>query len=79
MSKPSHEFLTGLATTTVLSYIISTLNEDQKQSLLKLAEKKALNFQELSNDTTSKEEMRIASETVNDIIEDIIKTGCGQE
>lgn len=37
-----------------------------------------MNFDELESDSTSKEELRAAADTVNDIIEEIVKTGCGQ-
>ncbi|HBL4693561.1 hypothetical protein INP82_23645 [Citrobacter sedlakii] len=79
MAAPSHELLNGLAVKTVLSYVIATLNEDQKQSLMRLAGTRSMNFDELESDSTSKEELRAAAETVNDIIEDIVKTGVGQE
>ena len=78
MAAPSHELLNGLAVKTVLSYVIATLNEDQKQALMRLAGARSMNFDELESDSTSKEELRAAAETVNDIIEDIVKTGCGQ-
>ncbi|EEB0464746.1 hypothetical protein ACNQ05_00135 [Enterobacter cloacae complex sp.6701062] len=78
MAAPSHELLNGLAVKTVLSYVIATLNEDQKQALMRLAGTRSMNFDELESDSTSKEELRAAAETVNDIIEEIVKTGCGQ-
>lgn len=78
MAAPSNELLTGLAVKTVLSYVIAILNEDQKQTLMRLAGTRSMNFDELESDSTSKEELRAAAETVNDIIEDIVKTGCGQ-
>ncbi|MEG6170696.1 hypothetical protein UXO91_18475 [Enterobacter hormaechei] len=78
MAAPSNELLTGLAVKTVLSYVIAILNEDQKQTLMRLAETRAMNFDEIESDSTSKEELRAAAETVNDIIEEIVKTGCGQ-
>lgn len=37
MAAPTHEQLNGLAVKTVLSYVIATLNEDQKQALMRLA------------------------------------------
>lgn len=45
---------------------------------MRLAGTRSMNFDELESDSTSKEELRAAAETVNDIIEDIVKTGCGQ-
>ena len=79
MAAPSNELLTGLAVKTVLSYVIAILNEDQKQTLRRLAETRAMNFDEIESDSTSKEELRAAADTVNDIIEEIVKTGVGQE
>lgn len=79
MASPSNELLTGLAVKTVLSYVIAILNEDQKQTLMRLAETRAMNFDEIESDSTSKEELRAAADTVNDIIEEIVKTGVGQE
>ncbi|ELC7354661.1 hypothetical protein [Enterobacter hormaechei] len=79
MAAPSNELLTGLAVKTVLSYVIAILNEDQKQTLMRLAETRAMNFDEIESDSTSKEELRAAADTVNDIIEEIVKTGVGQE
>lgn len=78
MAAPTHEQLNGLAVKTVLSYVIATLNEDQKQALMRLAGTRSMNFDELERDSTSKEELRAAADTVNDIIEEIVKTGCGQ-
>ncbi|HHT2967139.1 hypothetical protein [Citrobacter koseri] len=79
MAAPSHELLNGLAVKTVLSYVIATLNEDQKQVLMSLAGTRSINFDELESESTSKEELRAAAETVNDIIEEIVKTGVGQD
>ncbi|EPC6072743.1 hypothetical protein ACR0U4_004845 [Enterobacter hormaechei] len=79
MAAPSNELLTGLAVKTVLSYVIAILNEDQKQTLMRLAETRSMNFDEIESDSTSKEELRAAADTVNDIIEEIVKTGVGQE
>lgn len=79
MAAPSNELLTGLAVKTVLSYLIAILNEDQKQTLMRLAETRSMNFDEIESDSTSKEELRAAADTVNDIIEEIVKTGVGQE
>ncbi|KJL66254.1 hypothetical protein ACS6JC_08145 [Enterobacter hormaechei subsp. xiangfangensis] len=79
MAASSNELLTGLAVKTVLSYVIAILNEDQKQTLMRLAETRAMNFDEIESDSTSKEELRAAADTVNDIIEEIVKTGVGQE
>ena len=79
MAAPSNELLTGLAVKTVLSYVIAILNEDQKQTLMRLAETRAMNFDEIESDSTTKEELRAAADTVNDIIEEIVKTGVGQE
>ncbi|OHJ14277.1 hypothetical protein [Salmonella enterica] len=79
MAAPSNELLTGLAVKTVLSYVIAILNEDQKQILMRLAETRSMNFDGIESDSTSKEELRAAADTVNDIIEEIVKTGVGQE
>lgn len=79
MAAPSYELLNGLAVKTVLSYVIATLNEDQKQILVNLAGTRSMNFDELENDSISKEELRAAAETVNDMIEEIVKTGCVQK
>ena len=79
MAAPSNELLTGLAVKTVLSYVIAILYEDQKQTLMRLAETRSMNFDEIESDSTSKEELRAAADTVNDIIEEIVKTGVGQE
>ena len=79
MAAPSNELLTGLAVKTVLSYVIAILYEDQKQTLMRLAETRSMNFDEIEGDSTSKEELRAAADTVNDIIEEIVKTGVGQE
>ena len=77
MAAPSNELLTGLAVKTVLSYVIAILNEDQKQTLMRLAETRAMNFDEIESDSTSKEELRAAAETVNDIIEESGFEGLG--
>ncbi|AXC39900.1 hypothetical protein EW842_21755 [Salmonella enterica subsp. enterica serovar Schwarzengrund] len=79
MAAPSNELLTGLAVKTVLSYVIAILNEDQKQILMRLAETRSMNFDGIESNSTSKEELRAAADTVNDIIEEIVKTGVGQE
>ncbi|EEK4379104.1 hypothetical protein GNV60_12865 [Salmonella enterica subsp. enterica serovar Braenderup] len=79
MAAPSNELLTGLAVKTVLSYVIEILNEDQKQILMRLAETRSMNFDGIESNSTSKEELRAAADTVNDIIEEIVKTGVGQE
>ncbi|MDI9801760.1 hypothetical protein [Citrobacter koseri] len=78
MVVPTHEFLTGLALKTALSYVIATLDDDQKQVLIKLAETRSMNFDKIESDSTSKEELSAAAKTVNDLVEEIIKTGCGQ-
>lgn len=79
MAAPSYELLNGLAVKTVLSYVIATLNEDQKQVLVNMAGTRSMNFDELESDSISKEELRAAAETVNDMIEEIVKTGCVQK
>ncbi|EBB4180456.1 hypothetical protein LH053_004626 [Salmonella enterica subsp. enterica serovar Agona] len=79
MAAPSNELLTGLAVKTVLSYVIAILNEDQKQILMRLAETRSMNFDGIESNSTSKEELRATADTVNDIIEEIVKTGVGQE
>ncbi|ACF88810.1 hypothetical protein SeSB_A0846 [Salmonella enterica subsp. enterica serovar Schwarzengrund str. SL480] len=38
-----------------------------------------MNFDGIESNSTSKEELRAAADTVNDIIEEIVKTGVGQE
>ncbi|ELY3813998.1 hypothetical protein SMY00_003996 [Cronobacter sakazakii] len=79
MAAPSDELLTGLAIKTALSYVIAMLNEDQKQALIRMAETRSINFDGIESDSTTKEELREAADTVNNIIEDIIKTGCASE
>ncbi|EPT7034235.1 hypothetical protein ACVR2T_004028 [Cronobacter malonaticus] len=79
MAAPSDELLTGLAIKTALSYVIAMLNEDQKQALIRMAETRSINFDGIESDSTTREELREAADTINNIIEDIIKTGCASE
>ncbi|EOD8411189.1 hypothetical protein QL189_08685 [Cronobacter turicensis] len=79
MAAPSDELLNGLAVKTILSYVIAILNEDQKQALIRMAETRSIDFDGIESDSTSKDELRKAADTVNDIVEEIIKTGCASE